>query len=50
MPVFELVIAMNFLTAILAIFVLKPMRRRWLASAGTPAKAAGTGREALKRA
>ena len=40
MPVFELVIAMNFATAILAIFVLKPMRRRWLASAGT----AGHGR------
>jgi MFS transporter, OFA family, oxalate/formate antiporter len=50
MPVFELVIAMNFATAILAIFVLKPMRRRWLASAGTAAIAAGTGREALKRA
>ncbi len=52
MPVFELVIAMNFLTALLAIFVLKPMRRRWLASAGTPARTAGTGtgREALKRA
>jgi MFS transporter, OFA family, oxalate/formate antiporter len=49
MPVFELVIAMNFLTAILAIFVLKPMRRHWLASAGTPARAVATGRDGLKR-
>ncbi len=50
MPVFELVIAMNFATAILAAFVLKPMRRRWLASAGTPPRANVTGRAALKRA
>ena len=28
-PVFELIIAMNFATAILAQFALKPMRRRW---------------------
>jgi oxalate/formate antiporter len=33
MPVFELVIAMNFLTAILAYVVLKPMRHRWFAPA-----------------
>jgi MFS family permease len=30
MPVFTLIIAMDFLTAALAIAVLKPMRRRWL--------------------
>ncbi|HEY1856775.1 oxalate/formate MFS antiporter [Acidocella sp.] len=48
MPVFELVIAMNFVTALLALFVLKPMRRRWLTSSGTPAPAAViVGREAL---
>jgi oxalate/formate antiporter len=29
-PVFEAIIAMNFATAILAQFVLRPMRRRWL--------------------
>ena len=29
-PVFELIIVMNFATAILAQFALKPMRRRWL--------------------
>jgi MFS transporter, OFA family, oxalate/formate antiporter len=28
-PVFELIIAMNFATAMLAQFALKPMRRRW---------------------
>ena len=28
-PVFEVIIAMNFATAILAHFALKPMRRRW---------------------
>jgi MFS transporter, OFA family, oxalate/formate antiporter len=28
-PVFEVIIAMNFATAILANFALKPMRRRW---------------------
>lgn len=32
-PVFEVIIAMNFLTAILAQFALKPMRRRWLETA-----------------
>jgi len=31
-PVFELIIAMNFATAILAHVALKPMRRRWLAA------------------
>ena len=29
-PVFEAIIAMNFATAILAQFALRPMRRRWL--------------------
>jgi hypothetical protein len=29
-PVFAIIIAMNFLTALLAGVVLKPMRRRWL--------------------
>jgi len=29
-PVFEVMIAMNIVTAVLAQFVLKPMRRRWL--------------------
>jgi OFA family oxalate/formate antiporter-like MFS transporter len=29
-PVFEVIIAMNFATALLAQFALKPMRRRWL--------------------
>jgi oxalate/formate antiporter len=37
MPVFELVIAMNFATALLAIFVLKPLRRRWFAASRDPA-------------
>jgi hypothetical protein len=37
MPVFELVIATNFVTALLAAFVLKPMRRRWLTSGARPA-------------
>lgn len=32
-PVFEVIIAMNFATAILAQFALKPMRGRWLANA-----------------
>jgi OFA family oxalate/formate antiporter-like MFS transporter len=30
-PVFQVIIAMDFLTAILALLMLKPMRRRWLA-------------------
>jgi hypothetical protein len=29
-PVFAVIIAMDFTTAALAIFALKPMRRRWL--------------------
>ena len=33
MPVFGLVIGMDILTGLLALFVLKYMRRRWLASA-----------------
>jgi len=32
LPVFALIIVMDVLTAILALFVLKPMRRRWLRS------------------
>jgi OFA family oxalate/formate antiporter-like MFS transporter len=32
LPVFGLIIVMDALTAILALFVLKPMRRRWLRS------------------
>jgi hypothetical protein len=31
-PVFEVVIAMDFITALLAFFVLRPMRRSFLAS------------------
>ena len=31
MPVFAIIIAMNFATALLAGLMLKPMRRRWLA-------------------
>jgi MFS transporter, OFA family, oxalate/formate antiporter len=38
-PVFEVIIAMNFATAILAHFALKPMRRRWFqAEVAYPAK------------
>ena len=33
MPVFAIIIAMNFATALLAGLVLKPMRRRWLIAA-----------------
>jgi MFS transporter, OFA family, oxalate/formate antiporter len=47
-PVFELIIAMNFTTALLAVFVLKPLRRRWFAANGKPAPAAAViGRAAL---
>ncbi len=35
MPVFAVVIAMNFITAFLAWFALKPMRRRWFAGERT---------------
>ena len=34
MPVFALVIAMDMLTGLLALFVLKPMRRRLAAGGG----------------
>ena len=51
MPVFELVIAANFATALLAAFVLKPMRRRWVSASARPAAApAIIRREALERA
>jgi hypothetical protein len=33
MPVFGLVITMDILTGLLALFVLKPLRRRWIAQA-----------------
>jgi MFS transporter, OFA family, oxalate/formate antiporter len=33
MPVFAIIIAMNFATALLAALMLKPMRRRWLIAA-----------------
>jgi hypothetical protein len=33
-PVFAVIIAMDFTTAALAITVLKPMRRRWLEQSG----------------
>jgi OFA family oxalate/formate antiporter-like MFS transporter len=36
-PVFEVIIAMNFATALLAQFALKPMRRRWLDQRTAPA-------------
>jgi OFA family oxalate/formate antiporter-like MFS transporter len=39
MPVFAVVISMDIITGLLAWFVLKPMRQRWLAQAG--AKLAG---------
>jgi OFA family oxalate/formate antiporter-like MFS transporter len=32
-PVFQLIIAMNFLSALLALLVLKPMRQRWFEQA-----------------
>jgi oxalate/formate antiporter len=39
-PVFSLIIAMDATTAVLAYFVLKPMRARWLSSEG-PSRSAG---------
>jgi oxalate/formate antiporter len=49
MPVFELVIAANFVTALLAAFVLKPMRRRWMSASAQPSHGrASIGREALE--
>jgi OFA family oxalate/formate antiporter-like MFS transporter len=40
-PVFEVIIGMNFATAIMAQFVLKPMRRRWLDATNRGAPDAG---------
>jgi len=37
-PVFGIIITMDILTAVLALFVLKPMRRSWF-TAGRPALA-----------
>jgi len=39
-PVFAVIIAMDFTTAALAIGVLKPMRQRWLAAARIPSDVA----------
>jgi oxalate/formate antiporter len=39
-PVFSLIIAMDATTAVLAYFVLKPMRARWLSNGG-PSRSAG---------
>jgi hypothetical protein len=35
--VFAVVISMDIITGLLAWFVLRPMRQRWLASSGAPA-------------
>ncbi len=40
MPVFAIIIAMNFATALLAGVALKPMRRRWLGAISAPREAA----------
>ncbi len=40
MPVFAIIIAMNFATALLAGVALKPMRRRWLGAISAPKVAA----------
>jgi MFS transporter, OFA family, oxalate/formate antiporter len=40
MPVFGIIIAMNFATALLAGLALKPMRQRWLADRTVTAPAA----------
>ncbi|MDB5092105.1 MAG: putative transporter of the major facilitator superfamily [Candidatus Eremiobacteraeota bacterium] len=40
-PVFEAIIAMNFLTALLAQFVLRPARRRWLVHSAAAHDTAG---------
>ena len=40
MPVFAIIIAMNFATALLAGLMLKPMRRRWLTAAAISGAAA----------
>jgi hypothetical protein len=36
MPVFGLVIGMDILTGLLALFVLKPLRRAWMAKTTAP--------------
>ena len=41
MPVFAIIIAMNFATALLAGVLLKPMRRRWLVAATISGAGAG---------
>jgi oxalate/formate antiporter len=41
MPVFAIIIAMNFATALLAGLMLKPMRRRWLIAAAISGAGAG---------
>ncbi|PYQ56210.1 MAG: oxalate/formate MFS antiporter [Acidobacteria bacterium] len=41
MPVFAIIIAMNFATALLAGMALKPMRRRWLTNRGVASAVAG---------
>jgi hypothetical protein len=40
MPVFVIIIAMNFATALLAGLALKPMRRQWLGRISAPGTAA----------
>jgi hypothetical protein len=42
MPVFGIIIAMNFATALLAGLALKPMRRRWLMNRGVSRAVAAT--------
>jgi MFS transporter, OFA family, oxalate/formate antiporter len=37
LPVFAIIITLDVLTAILAYFVLKPMRQRWLGQSEAPA-------------
>ena len=44
-PVFSVVIVMDFTTAALAYFVLKPMRRRWLAQSSAARHAGDAGEE-----
>jgi hypothetical protein len=42
-PVFYIVISLDILTAILALLILKPLRRRWFAGGGS-AKSLPVGR------
>jgi MFS transporter, OFA family, oxalate/formate antiporter len=35
LPIFRLAIAFDFVAAVLALFVLKPLRKRWIAAGGT---------------